>query len=212
MAWEKVLLQRDIEYAIANTLSNLAAAHWLDVSYPTYKKYAQVYKDANGVSLFEKHKNPAGKGIPKRIIDVHRNRYPLEEILENRIPGYPLQKLRNRLLSLNVIEARCNICGFNEKRITDQRSPFLLSQKDGDVNNYKIENLELLCYNCYFMTVGNIVGKHRVRLFGEEQAIVRRYDDVDVSVPLTDDDIKNIETEINEIDKMNFDDQEETNT
>ena len=31
--------------------------------------------------------------------------------------------------------------------------------KDGDKTNHKLDNLQLLCYNCYYLTVDNVVGK-----------------------------------------------------
>jgi hypothetical protein len=34
--------------------------------------------------------------------------------------------------------------------------PLLIHFKDGNKRNYANGNLELLCYNCYFISVGNI--------------------------------------------------------
>ena len=42
-----------------NTNSNMAAARWLEVSYTTYKKWAQYYK------VFDQHLNQTGVGIQK---------------------------------------------------------------------------------------------------------------------------------------------------
>ena len=52
--------------AMAKTLSNRAASRYLNISYQHYKKWAKIYTDEDtGVSLFDKHKNQCGKGIPK---------------------------------------------------------------------------------------------------------------------------------------------------
>ena len=50
---------------MAKTKSNRAAARYLNVSYQHYRKYAKLYKNEDGITLLEAHKNQAGKGIPK---------------------------------------------------------------------------------------------------------------------------------------------------
>ena len=56
---KKFLSKEQIVAAQGKTLSNMAAARYLHVSYQHYKKYAKMY------NLFDSHKNQAGKGIPK---------------------------------------------------------------------------------------------------------------------------------------------------
>ena len=62
----KPLSKGRIMWAIEQTLSLTKACELLDVSYPTFKKYAKLYRDEDGISLFEKYKNQSGKGIPKK--------------------------------------------------------------------------------------------------------------------------------------------------
>ena len=73
MAWTKerpggrpanVITKEEVERAIRNTPSNAAAARFCRVSYPTYKKYAKLYKDEKGVCLWDKQISN-GKGIPR---------------------------------------------------------------------------------------------------------------------------------------------------
>jgi len=61
----KILTKEDIQRAQLRTRSNLAAARYLHVSYPHYRKYALLFKNEDGVTLFEAHKNQEGKGIAK---------------------------------------------------------------------------------------------------------------------------------------------------
>ena len=56
---------------------------------------------------------------------------------------------------------QCESCGFNEVRVIDGQMPILLSQKDGDRENYDIDNLEVLCYNCYYLISGNVFGRDK---------------------------------------------------
>ena len=60
----KILKKEDIQRAIKMTRSNRAAARYLHVSFTHYKKYAKTYTDIEtGTTLFELHKNQAGRTI-----------------------------------------------------------------------------------------------------------------------------------------------------
>jgi hypothetical protein len=156
----KFLMQSEVERAIKNTKSNAQAARFLNVNYQTYKKYASQYKDKEGNSIFEQHKNQSGLNISKPRMSIRNEKYKVEDILNNQHIGYPLQRLKDRLVLNGHIKEECEQCGFNEKRITDQRTPFLLSFKDVP-DDYSIENLTLLCFNCHFLTVGGLSGKRK---------------------------------------------------
>ena len=54
-----------IRAAMAKTKSVRACARYLNCSYQHLKKWMKIYEGENGKSLFEQHKNPSGKGIPK---------------------------------------------------------------------------------------------------------------------------------------------------
>jgi len=145
-----------IEQALKKTNSVTAAARLLNVSYNTIKKHTKALVDSNNISLFDKYKNKTGKGIPH---NKKTYKLKIEQVLTNQIKDYPLWLLKKQLIRLGMFKEECELCGFDEKRFTDGEIPLLLCQKDGDKNNYQIDNLELLCYNCYFLTVGNIFGK-----------------------------------------------------
>lgn len=152
-----VLFQSQIETAMKVTRSNRAAAEYLRVSYNLYKKFAKLYKNSEGVSLFQLHKNQAGAGIPKT--HVSQKRMQLDEILQGKHPHYSREKLLRRLFISGYIEERCSHCGFCQKRPTDLKTPLVLNHINGDKTDHKRENLEVLCYNCYFILVGNLSKK-----------------------------------------------------
>ena len=54
----------------------------------------------------------------------------------------------------------CSCCGFSEARITDGKYPLLLDFLDGDLNNRILDNIRPLCFNCFFLLVGNRNEKH----------------------------------------------------
>tara|TARA_Y100000389_G_C17177524_1_gene372308 strand:- start:171 stop:656 length:486 start_codon:yes stop_codon:yes gene_type:complete len=157
MSNRKLILESNVRLAMKNSKSNRAAAKFLGVSYNTYKKYSEMYFE-NGVSLFEIHKNEKCIGIKKERKSFT---IPIEKILNGEKPNYSVQKLKTRLFREGLKAEECGCCGFNERRITDYQIPLLINFGDGDKNNWKLENLEILCYNCYFLTVGNPLGKKK---------------------------------------------------
>ena len=36
------------------------------------------------------------------------------------------------------------------------KSPLVLHHVNGDVTDHRVDNLEILCYNCYFLEVGEL--------------------------------------------------------
>lgn len=154
----KPLSKEDILRAMKVTLSNKAAARYLHVSYIHYKRFAQNFTDeTTGRTLFEMHKNQSGKGIPKFI--TNRGKEPaLLDVIEGRVPieSYTPEKLKRRLLQEGYLYEYCNKCNFSERRVIDYKIPLLLNFKDGNKKNWNIDNVELLCYNCYFLYVGDV--------------------------------------------------------
>lgn len=146
----KILTKEDILRAQKATRSNLHAARYLHVSYNHYKKYARMYKDDNGVTLLEAHKNQEGKGIKKYSAKKLPN---FTAILEGEVPPKHLDRseFKQRLIFEALIEEKCNRCGFSERRVTDTQVPLTINHKDGNINNLKLDNVELLCLNCDFL-------------------------------------------------------------
>lgn len=155
----KNLTESQIRYAMLNSNSNREAARFLHVTVSTYRKYAIRYIDTEtGLNLYEKHKNQPGRKITKATA-IQDGYYRLSDILEGKKPDYDKKKLKRRLIKDSILEEKCNRCGFEERRILDYAVPLLLDWMDGDTTNHKRENLQLLCYNCYFLTVNNVAGK-----------------------------------------------------
>lgn len=152
----KVLMQSQIEQAMRVTRSNRAAAEYLRVGYNLYKRFAKSYKDsATGQTLFELHKNMEGRGISKSSA-ADKRKFKLDDILTGKHPQYPREKLLKRLVTSGYREEKCKSCGFCAKRPTDFKSPLILHHMNNDMADHRIDNLEILCYNCYFLQVGDI--------------------------------------------------------
>ena len=80
------------------------------------------------------------------------------DILEGRvnIANYNPKEIKDRLIHESLVKEECYCCEFNERRVVDYKVPLLLNFKDNNKNKWKLENLELLSYNCYFLNIGNV--------------------------------------------------------
>jgi hypothetical protein len=160
----KPLSKEMIVAAQANTKSNMAASRYLHVSYQHYKRYAKLY------GLFEDHKNQSGKGIPKFL--KGKGKEPaLLDIIEGRVSAahFTPAKIKYRLIEAGYLLEQCSMCGFQERRVLDYKMPLLLHFKDNNKSNYSKENIELLCYNHYFLTVGDIFTEKDVKQIESHQ-------------------------------------------
>jgi len=160
----KPLSKEQIVAAQAKTKSNMAAARYLHVSYQHYKRYAKLYK------LFDGHKNQSGKGIPKFLKGPKKMPHMLE-IIEGRIAAssFDPNKLKYALIEQGYLSEECTICKFKERRVLDYKIPLLLHFQDGNSNNYSLDNVQLLCYNHYFLNVGDIFNSKDVKQIESKQ-------------------------------------------
>ena len=78
------------------------------------------------------------------------------EIEETReVVGFgDLRKYFTMDLRAGYIREKCDNCDMDEARVTDLKKPLKLDHIDGDLTNHRLENLRLLCHNCYFLMVG----------------------------------------------------------
>jgi hypothetical protein len=146
--------------AMDKTKSVRAAARYLNCSYQHLKKYMKMYKDENGVSLFEVHKNQCGKGIPKFLSNspFSKNDPAILDVIEGRVDAshFNPQKLKYRMITEGYLKEECANCGFHERRVSDYKTPLIMHFKDGNKQHYGMNNIEMLCYNCYYLMVGDV--------------------------------------------------------
>jgi hypothetical protein len=143
----KPILESQIKAAQAVSRSAFEAARTLGVSYNTYKKYAKLY------GILEDLKNPYGIGI-ERAKRIKNKKYHIDDLIAGKHLKYPLFKFKNKLFDSGYLPKVCSSCGFSEERITDGKMPMLIDFLDGNLNNRKLENIRALCYNCFFLLIG----------------------------------------------------------
>lgn len=170
--------------AIKYTKSNRAAAKYLGVSYQHYRKWAKLYfLEEGGPSLLESHKNQHGIGIPKFLPNKRREPNVADIVYTGRgWESFTPEKIKTRLIAEAFLKDECYHCGFNERRVTDYKAPLLLHFKDGNKFNYLLENLELICYNCYFLYVADPLTEGQIRHIEDNKEVREKPHDWDLSV------------------------------
>ena len=148
-----VLTKNKILTAQDNTKSAAEASRWLGVSFNTYKKWAKYYK------IFDQHLNQEGIGIKK---GYGRWIKSLDQILDG-TKKYRMRAgyIKKRLLKDKWVEEECSSCGYNEIIIGKESVALRLDYVDGDVTNNTLENLRLLCPNCYLSHNGHMPSSER---------------------------------------------------
>jgi hypothetical protein len=157
----KPLSKESIISAMDKTKSVRGAARYLNCSYQHLKKWMKLYKDeASGKTLFELHKNQSGKGVPKFLSHAPfgRKEPAILDIINGVVDpsNFNPQKIKYRMIEGGYLREECYKCGFNERRVLDYKIPLLMHFKNGNKQNYTLENVEMLCYNCYYLSVGDL--------------------------------------------------------
>lgn len=149
------LLESEILDAQSKNNTAFGCNRYLQVSYPTYRKWAKYY------GLFKI--NPWGKGDKKKYWAPDKGKYPLNQVLEGKFPEYPVFRLKDLLIRSGIKKAECENCGYSERRITDEKMPLILNFEDGNEKNHKLENIKVYCYNCTFCCGKGYIRAKRVK-------------------------------------------------
>jgi hypothetical protein len=161
--------------AMNKTRSVKSCARYLNCSYNHLKRWLKFYKDeSTGKTLFETHKNQCGKGIPKFLKDgTNTQQISLKDLTEGTfIPtSFHPQKIKQRLLNEAYLKEECYNCGFHERRVLDHKVPLILNFIDGNKMNYKLDNLEMVCYNCYFLFRGDLFTNKQLEGFEDHKPV-----------------------------------------
>lgn len=161
MPIKKDLTKEQILLAMKHTKSNKSAAKWLNVSYIHFKMWAKNYHEfEGGRSLFEVHKNQAGKGVPKHNAGFSHGKHSwdVKDIIEGKYSSkhFRIEEIKTKMVEQGYLKEECFICGHHERRLNDYKMPLILNFKDNNANNFSEGNVRFLCYNCYFLNIGEI--------------------------------------------------------
>lgn len=182
----KDLTKEEIIHALNEAKSAKGAARYLGCSYSHLRRWMKFYDSTTHSNLLEEYNNRGGRGVPRHRSMKHEPL--LLEILNGDIDGgiYPIKRIKYRLCEEGYLKEKCNKCGFQERRIIDYRLPLILNFKDKNKRNFRLNNLELLCYNCFFLYVGDAYSEPDITTLESLQAVYRTtellYQDLDPHV------------------------------
>jgi hypothetical protein len=166
------LYEHEIKHVVFNIpdiKSNRDASQYLNVSFKRWKKYASLYiEKESGKSYFQLLLDRSNKAKGQRLIilkKLHRKKkwdeWYVKNILEKLnnseldVKKYTQKRLKEFLIANDVLVERCACCGYSEKNMITGKVPLLIDHIDCDYTNWKIENLQMLCFNCFSQLVGN---------------------------------------------------------
>jgi hypothetical protein len=183
----KPLTKEQVQLAMRMTKSNKAAARYLNVSYIHYKMWAKRYYEfEGGRSLFEIHKNQAGKGIPKFLAGnpEKKSQWDVLDVIEGRIAAvhFRPEDIKKKMLDEGYLKEECALCGFNDRRVSHYKMPLILNFKDNNPNHYNLGNIRFLCYNCHFLFQGDIFNKQDIIKFETHTPVYGTSDAVDLQL------------------------------
>lgn len=170
----KSYTHEQVKRAMRNTKSVRSAARYLNCSYQHLKKWMKLYKSDHPDydTLFDEHKNQSGIGIPKFL--SNGGKMPaLKEIIEGRVDPSPFDpnKIKYRLIVEGYLQEECEMCSFKERRVMDYKMPLLLHFKNGNKKHYILDNLQMLCYNCYFLHIADVFTDKQVENIEDHKSI-----------------------------------------
>ena len=146
------LMKSDIEVAQANTKSAAQAARYLNLAYNTYKKWAKRY------GIWKTNPQAIGISSSNRMGRFKKQEDALKAVLNGKKSNYSLYRFTSLLIKYGFLREECYKCGYNEQRVTDRKVPLILVFLDGNKLNLKIENMEMVCFNCYHNQIGELNG------------------------------------------------------
>ena len=162
----KDMITNGMQYA----RSMRSLARYLGCSYLHLRQYMHLYKDEDGVSFYDKYKNQNGKGVTKLRNRGHSEK-KIAEILKGGSGWETMHpnKFVQESIRYGYFQEECVKCGMKERRMLDYKVPLLLNFKDSNKNNFKLDNLELVCYNCYFLYIGDVFDMKQQRAIQSKQ-------------------------------------------
>lgn len=124
----------------------------------------RIKEEGFDISILEQNRKINQEKHIKSLTE--KKTYSLEDILvEN--SRYGSHHLKQKLLSKNILENKCNICG-NKGEWCGKKLSLQLDHINGINNDNRLENLRLLCPNCHSQTETFSGKRHKISNFCED--------------------------------------------
>ena len=143
----KQVNKQELEQIVKESSSYADVCRALEVS-PRGSNYTRVKKLIKNLDISHFNKGAWNKG--RKIKSVSYQKAPIQQVLIENSPHTNSGKLRVRLIKEGLKESKCEICGCTES--------LELHHINGNHQDNRLENLQILCANCHRKT-NNFRGK-----------------------------------------------------
>lgn len=143
----KQVNKQELEQIVKKSFSYADVCRALEIS-PRGGNYARVKELIKDLDISHFNKGPWNKG--RKTKSVPYQMVPIQQILIENSPHTGSSKLRVRLIKEGLKENKCEICGCTES--------LELHHINGNHQDNRLENLQILCANCHRKT-DNFRGK-----------------------------------------------------
>ena len=143
----KQVNKQELEQIVKKSFSYADVCRALEIS-PRGGNYARVKELIKDLDISHFNKGPWNKG--RKTKSVPYQMVPIQQILIENSPHTGSSKLRIRLIKEGLKESKCEICGCTES--------LELHHINGNHQDNRLENLQILCANCHRKT-NNFRGK-----------------------------------------------------
>lgn len=152
------LQEKDFTELVKQYSSIMAISKALNMSKNIFIKYAKIYAYSSSETYYDYFQRMK-KWRPKTSSVYNKDtRQKVMDIIANKRKNtFPIGDLMYMLFRYELKKECCENCGCGERRTHDGRKPLVLTfVRKNNIKNYSLDNLQILCYNCYFMTVGDV--------------------------------------------------------
>ena len=137
----KQVNKQELEQIVKESSSYADVCRALEVS-PRGSNYARVKKLIKDLDISHFNKSAWNKG--RKIKSASYQKAPIQQILIENSPHTNSGKLRIRLIKEGLKENKCEVCGCTES--------LELHHINGNHQDNRLENLQILCANCHRKT------------------------------------------------------------
>lgn len=142
---DELVVLIDNSESIADAIRKLGLSHWNN--YGTLKR--KCLREGVDITPLKER----GKAYSRsRIADhVFKQKYSLDQILVENSPYKARGAVKQRLIKEGILEEKCKICGRDPEWM-GKTLVLVLDHINGTNDDYRLENLRLLCPNCNSQT------------------------------------------------------------
>ncbi len=169
------ILESHIKYAyeVLQLRSNAKACEFFNVTALKWARYAKGFREPESgltyYQLFTKRARQDSVVRFSKLRELHRLKRQKEgmrklfirRMKDNQLTSRTkISRIKLGMIQSELIKEECACCGFKEKSISKDpaiggRVPLILDHINEDYKDFRFENLQLLCLNCFYNLIGS---------------------------------------------------------